>query len=442
MKNILIVGAGKSSPYLIKYLIDNSQEQNLFLHITDVKIDHLKIYSKNERCTVSTINILDENQREVFILKSDIIISMLPARFHIILAKSCLKLKKNLLTASYVGDEMKNLNEDVIDNDLIFLNEIGLDPGIDHMSAKKIIDNLHDKDCKIISFKSYTGGLISPESDNNSWNYKLTWNPRNVVLAGQGTPAKYIENKKYKYLPYNRLFENTEMINIKNYGEFDVYPNRDSLKYREIYGLEDISTMIRGTIRKVGFPKSWNMLVRLGLTDDSFKISNSQGMTYREYLNCFLPYHKSLTIEDKTMKILNIDEGDSQWIKLNEIDLFSNSKKIPLKNASPAQILEYILKKCWKLESQDKDMVVMYHEFKYINKSGIENKIISTMGCIGEDSTYTAMSKTVGLPLAIACLLILNKEINLTGIQTPINKEIYEPVLKELENYGIFFNEK
>ena len=442
MRNILIVGAGKSSPYLIKYLIENSLEQNLFLHVTDVKIDHLKSYSKNERCSVSIINILDDKQREGFIQKSDIVISMLPARFHIILAKSCLKLKKNLLTASYVGDEMKKLNMQVIGNNLIFLNEIGLDPGIDHMSAKKIIDHLHDRDFKITSFKSYTGGLISPESDNNSWNYKFTWNPRNVVLAGQGPPAKYIENKKYKYLPYNRLFENTETINIKDYGDFDVYPNRDSLKYREVYGLEDIGTMIRGTIRKVGFPKSWNMLVRLGVTDDSFKISNSEGMTYREFLNCFLPFHKSLTIEDKTMKMLNIYEGDSQWIKLNEIDLFSDSKKIPLKNASPAQILEYILKKCWKLESQDKDMIVMYHEFKYINKSSIENKIISTMGCIGEDSTYTAMSKTVGLPLAIACLLILNEEINLKGIQTPINKEIYEPVLKELENYGIFFNEK
>ena len=384
MRNILIVGAGKSSPYLIKYLIENSQEQNLFLHITDLKIDHLKTYSKNERCSVSTINILDDKQREGFIQKSDIVISMLPARFHIILAKSCLKLKKNLLTASYVGDEMKKLNMQVIGNNLIFLNEIGLDPGIDHMSAKKIIDHLHDRDFKITSFKSYTGGLISPESDNNNWNYKFTWNPRNVVLAGQGSPAKYIENKKYKYLPYNRLFENTEMINIKDYGDFDVYPNRDSLKYREVYGLEDIGTMIRGTIRKVGFPKSWNMLVRLGVTDDSFKISNSEGMTYREFLNCFLPFHKSLTIENKTMKILNIDEGDSQWIKLNEIDLFSDSKKIPLKNASPAQILEYILKKCWKLESQDKDMIVMYHEFKFINKSSTENKIISTMGCIGQ----------------------------------------------------------
>ena len=442
MRNILIVGAGKSSPYLIKYLTENSSKHNLHLNITDVKIDHLEIYSKIERCTVSRIDILNDGQREKFIAENDIVISMLPARFHIILAKSCLKLKKNLLTASYVSDEMRNLNKDVIDNNLIFLNEMGLDPGIDHMSAKKIIDNLLDDNNKITSFKSYTGGLIAPVSDNNSWNYKFTWNPRNVVLAGQGTPAKYIENQKYKYLPYNRLFENTERIKIKDYGDFEVYPNRDSLKYRELYGLKDIGTMIRGTIRKVGFPKSWNLLLRLGLTDDSFKISNSNGMTYRDFLNCFLPYHKSLSVEDKTKNLLGINEEGSDWIKLQEIELFSNTKKIPLDNATPAQILEYILKEHWKLEHNDKDMIVMYHEFKYTNSSGTNNKIISTMGCIGEDSIYTAMAKTVGLPIAIACLLILNKKINLSGVKTPIDKEIYKPILQELENFGISFNEK
>ena len=263
MRNILIVGAGKSSPYLIKYLLDKSQEQNLYLNITDVTIDHLLHHKKNNRCTVSTINILDDKEREGYLLKNDIIISMLPARLHMILANSCLKLKKNLITASYVSDEMKGINTGVKDRNLIFLNEMGLDPGIDHMSAKKVIDKLKENSCSIYSFKSYTGGLIAPESDNNSWNYKFTWNPRNVVLAGQGSPAKYIENKKYKYLPYNRLFENTERINIHEYGGFDVYPNRDSLKYREIYGLNDIETMIRGTIRKVGFPNSWNILIRL-----------------------------------------------------------------------------------------------------------------------------------------------------------------------------------
>ena len=395
MRNILIVGAGKSSPYLIKYLLDNSQDEELNIHIADVKIDHLLNYQKNERCTISTINILDEIEREKYIIKATIVISMLPARFHLILAKSCLKLKKNLLTASYVSDEMKSLSSEIKNNNLIFLNEIGLDPGIDHMSAKKIIDKLKAENCKIKSFKSYTGGLIAPESDKNSWNYKFTWNPRNVVLAGQGSPAKYIENKKYKYIPYNRLFENTEKIIIKDFGEFEVYPNRDSLKYRQIYELNEIDTMIRGTIRKVDFPKAWNMFVKLGLTDDSFKISDSFGMTYRDFLNCFLPYHKSSSVEEKTKILLNINKTDKDWIKLNEIDIFSSSKKIPLKNATPAQILEHILKGSWKLEKDDKDMIVMYHKFKYFDNLNYEKNIISTMACIGENSTYTAMAKTV-----------------------------------------------
>jgi len=441
MRNILIVGAGKSSPYLIKYLLDKSQEQNLYLHITDVKIDHLLHFKKNNRCSVSIINILDDTEREEYLFKNDIIISMLPARLHMILANSCLKLKKNLITASYVSDEMRNINKSVKERNLIFLNEMGLDPGIDHMSAKKIIDKLKGNSCSLYSFKSYTGGLIAPESDNNSWNYKFTWNPRNVILAGQGLPAKYIENKKYKYLPYNRLFENTERININEFGEFDVYANRDSLKYREIYGLANIETMIRGTIRKVGFPESWNMLIRLGLTDDSFKMFDCKNLSYRDFLNCFLPYDKSLTVEQKVKNLLNISEEDFDWVKLNEINLFSNSKKIPFENASPAQILEHILKEAWKLEDNDKDMIVMYHEFKYRDKLNKEKTIVSTMGCIGEDNTFTAMAKTVGLPLAISCLMILNGQINSSGVQTPVIKEIYEPVLKELESFGIFFNE-
>ena len=234
MRKILIVGAGKSSPYLIKYLLDNSQKEELKLHIVDLSTNHLLKYQKNNRCRVSSINLSNEEERDKFISEVDLVISMLPAKFHIILAKTCIKFKKNLLTASYVSDEMKTLDNEIKNNGLLFLNEMGLDPGIDHMSAKKIIDSLIKKGSKINSFKSYTGGLIAPESDNNKWNYKFTWNPRNVILAGQGVPAKYIENKKYKYIPYNRLFKTTEKIKIKGYGEFEVYPNRDSLKYRNI----------------------------------------------------------------------------------------------------------------------------------------------------------------------------------------------------------------
>ena len=441
MRKILIVGAGKSSPYLIKYLLDKSQEEELLIHITDLDTNHIKKYQKYENCKVSSINISSEKEREEFISESDLVISMLPARFHIILAKSCLKLKRNLLTASYVSEEMKTLTNDIKKSELLFLNEMGLDPGIDHMSAKKIIDELVANGAKINSFKSYTGGLIAPESDNNKWNYKFTWNPRNVVLAGQGIPAKYIENNKYKYIQYNRLFKNTEKIKIEKYGQFEVYPNRDSLKYREIYSLNNIKTMIRGTIRKVGFSESWNMFVKLGLTNDSFRISNSENMSYKEYVNCFLPYDDKLSIEEKLQRVLSISKGDENWEKIKEIDILSSNKKIPLKNASPAQILEYILKDAWKLEKKDKDMIVMYHEFGYETSLGENEKIISTMVCKGKDDTYTAMAKTVGLPLAISSILLLNNKINLTGIHTPIDKEIYNPVLKELEANGINFEE-
>ncbi|MCH1485347.1 MAG: saccharopine dehydrogenase NADP-binding domain-containing protein [Flavobacteriaceae bacterium] len=441
MRKILIVGAGKSSPYLIKYLLDKSQEEELLIHITDLDTNHLKKYQKYENCKVSPINISSEKEREKFISESDLVISMLPARFHIILAKSCLKLKRNLLTASYVSEEMKTLTNDIKNSELLFLNEMGLDPGIDHMSAKKIIDELVANGAKINSFKSYTGGLIAPESDNNKWNYKFTWNPRNVVLAGQGIPAKYIENNKYKYIPYNRLFKNTEKIKIEKYGQFEVYPNRDSLKYREIYSLNNIKTMIRGTIRKVGFSESWNMFVKLGLTNDSFKISNSENMSYREYLNCFLPYDYKLSIEEKLQRVLSVSKSDKNWEKIKEIDILSSSKKIPLKNASPAQILEYILKDSWKLEKKDKDMIVMYHEFGYVTSLGEKEKIISTMVCKGKDETYTAMAKTVGLPLAISSILLLNNKINLVGVHTPIEREIYNPVLEELEANGINFEE-
>ena len=441
MRKILIVGAGKSSPYLIKYLLDKSQEEELLIHITDLDTNHLKKYQKYENCKVSPINISSEKEREEFISESDLVISMLPARFHIILAKSCLKLKRNLLTASYVSEEMKTLTNDIKNSELLFLNEMGLDPGIDHMSAKKIIDKLVANGAKINSFKSYTGGLIAPESDNNKWNYKFTWNPRNVVLAGQGIPAKYIENNKYKYIPYNRLFQNTEKIKIEKYGQFEVYPNRDSLKYREIYSLNNIKTMIRGTIRKVGFSGSWNMFVKLGLTNDNFKISNSENMSFKEYVNCFLPYDDKLSIEEKLQRVLSISKGDENWEKIKEIDILSSNKKIPLKNASPAEILEYILKDAWKLEKKDKDMIVMYHEFGYETSLGENEKIISTMVCKGKDDTYTAMAKTVGLPLAISSILLLNNKINLTGIHTPIDKEIYNPVLKELDANGINFEE-
>jgi saccharopine dehydrogenase-like NADP-dependent oxidoreductase len=336
---------------------------------------------------------------------------------------------------------MQALNEEAQKNNLIFMNEIGLDPGIDHMSAMKVIDEIRSKGGKMLLFESFCGGLVAPESDNNLWNYKFTWAPRNVVLAGQGGAAKFIQEGTYKYIPYSALFRRTEFLEVEGYGKFEAYSNRDSLKYRSIYGLDDILTLYRGTIRRVGYSRAWNMFVQLGMTDDSYIIEDSENMSYRQFVNSFLPYHPTDSVEIKTRLILKIDQDDIMWDKLLELDLFNPHKKVNLPNATPAQILEKILTDSWALEPDDKDMIVMYHKFGY-ELNGEKKQIDSKMVCTGEDQTYTAMAKTVGLPVAIATLLILNGKITTPGVQLPIKKEVYEPILKELEEYGVIFNEQ
>jgi saccharopine dehydrogenase-like NADP-dependent oxidoreductase len=309
------------------------------------------------------------------------------------------------------------------------------------MSAMKVIDEIRAKGGKMLLFESFCGGLVAPESDNNLWNYKFTWAPRNVVLAGQGGAAKFIQEGTYKYIPYGSLFRRTEFLEVEGYGKFEAYSNRDSLKYRSIYGLDDILTLYRGTIRRVGFSKAWNMFVQLGMTDDSYIMEDSENMSYRQFTNSFLPYHPTDSVEIKMRLTLRIDQDDIMWDKLLELDLFNPNKKVNLPNATPAQILEKILSDSWTLEPDDKDMIVMYHKFGY-EINGDKRQIDSKMVCIGDDQTYTAMSKTVGLPVAIATLLILNGKITTPGVQLPINKEVYFPILEELESYGVVFYEQ
>jgi saccharopine dehydrogenase-like NADP-dependent oxidoreductase len=336
---------------------------------------------------------------------------------------------------------MQKLDEEVKKNNLIFMNEIGLDPGIDHMSAMKVIDEIRSKGGNMLLFESFCGGLVAPESDNNLWNYKFTWAPRNVVLAGQGGAAKFIQEGTYKYIPYGSLFRRTEFLEVEGYGKFEAYSNRDSLKYRSIYGLDDILTLYRGTVRRVGFSKAWNMFVQLGMTDDSYIMEDSENMSYRQFTNSFLPYHPTDSVEIKMRLILKIDQDDIMWDKLLELDLFNPDKKVNLPNATPAQILEKILSDSWTLAPDDKDMIVMYHKFGY-ELYGEKTQIDSKMVCIGDDQTYTAMAKTVGLPVAMATLLILNGKITTPGVQLPIKREVYLPILKELEEYGAVFNEQ
>jgi saccharopine dehydrogenase (NAD+, L-glutamate forming) len=441
MRNILIIGAGKSCSYLIKYLLDNSQSEKLHITIGDLNVENAKkLVGDHPNTDVIHLDVFNAESRVAAVKKADIVISMLPARFHIEVAKDCITYKKNMVTASYVSPEMQALDEDAKANNLIFMNEIGVDPGVDHMSAMHVIDRIRDKGGKLILFESFTGGLVAPESDDNLWNYKFTWNPRNVVVAGQGGAAKFLQENQFKYIPYNRLFRRTEFLDVEGYGRFEGYANRDSLKYQQVYGLDHIKTLYRGTMRRVGFSRAWNVFVQLGMTDDSYTIDDSANMSYRDFVNSFLPYSPTDSVELKFRHALKIDQDDIVWEKFLELDIFNPKKMVELDKGTPAQILQKILMDSWTLSKNDKDMIVMYHKFGY-ELDGKKYQIDSTMVTLGKDQTYTAMAKTVGLPVAIATLAILNGKIKTPGVQIPITKEVYAPILKELESYDIAFKE-
>lgn len=442
MRKILVIGSGKSSSYLIKYLLDKAVEENLHIIVGDIELQNAqKLINKHDYGQAIMLDVFNKASRKNAIENADIVVSMLPARYHIEVARDCASLGKHLVTASYVSQEMQDLDTVAKNKGLVFMNEIGVDPGIDHMSAMKVIDKIRAKGGKMVLFESFAGGLVAPESDNNLWNYKFTWNPRNVVVAGQGSAAKFIQEGNYKYIPYHRLFRRTEFLEVDGYGRFEAYANRDSLKYQSAYGLEDIKTLYRGTMRRVGFSRAWNIFVQLGMTDDSYTIEDSEHMSYRDFVNAFLPYSHTDSVELKFRLSLKIDQDDIVWEKFEELDIFSRTKMVGLKKATPAEILQKILMDSWTLCDHEKDMLVMYHKFGYKLDDKM-HQIESTMVTIGEDQTYTAMAKTVGLPVAIATLAILNGKIATPGVQIPITKEIYDPILKELEAFDIKFTEK
>ena len=319
------------------------------------------------------------------------------------------------------------------------MNECGLDPGIDHASAMKLIDEIKHKGGNILSFKSYCGGLVAPQSNDNPWGYKFSWNPRNVILAGQGT-AQYLHDGEIKFIPYNRLYTQNDFIEMDGYGKFDAYANRDSISYIEAYGLSNIQTMVRGTLRQFGYCKAWNVFVKLGLTDDSSIITHANKLTYTSLLASFLP-PGSGNLKERLKNFMKAGWDNEIEKQFDYLELFSD-KKIELTEGTPAQLLQALLEPKWKLKQDDKDMIVMQHQFEYALPGKKSEKLNSSLVVIGKDDQHTAMALTVGLPLAITVKNFLTKQFSLSGVQIPTKKEIYLPLLKELEEHKIIFNEK
>lgn len=443
MKKILVIGAGKSATTLIDYLCEHASTCNWEVTVADLRQEDALNKTKGRPGSYAiALDITNEIQRKKLISKHDIIISMLPASMHIKVAGDCLEFGKHLVTASYVSDEMQAMDEEARKKGLIFLNEIGLDPGLDHMSAMRVLDKLKADGAILIGFETFTGGLLAPESEeSNPWRYKFTWNPRNVVLAASGGAVKFLHGGMYKYIPYHKVFRRTERIELEGIGTFEGYANRDSLKYRKIYQLEGIQTLYRGTLRRPGFCRAWDIFVQLGLTDDSYIIEESENMTHRDFINSFLPHHPTDSVEIKLAHAMRIDLDSDEMLKLEWLGIFSDEPIGLGKPATPAQLLQHILEKKWTLNEKDIDMIVMWHKFNYTLREQ-EHEIHSTIQVKGSDALNTAMAKTVGLPVAIATQLILEGKITSTGVKIPISKEIYEPVLSELEKNGIRCIEK
>ncbi len=439
MKKILIIGAGRSSDYLINYLgtYAPTAEISITLADADIELARKKSLGLSAVSTIQT-DVKNESELIAIIQDHDIVISMLPAFMHFAVAEKCLNYGKHLFTASYVSKELKYLENDVKKKGLLFMNECGLDPGIDHMSAMKIIHQLKDKSCRFLGFHSWCGGLVAKESNTNPWGYKFSWNPRNVILAGKGT-AIFRKDGWPVFMPYHRLFLEHFTLNAGDSNLFDAYPNRDSLAYEKIYGLDGIPTLIRGTLRYEGYCKAWHILADIGLTDENAAYSGDYNL-HQLALFC-LGLHKSEELkpflQNKYRQIWNKDIEN----KLEYIGLFTH-EPLPRKANSLADALQSVLEIKWKLDKKDKDRVVMIHEILFEEPDGKKKKLTSWLDLTGESSEKTAMAKTVGLPLAIAVKLFVENKTTDVGIVIPIEEKWYNPILLELEKYDIVFLDK
>ena len=440
MNKILVLGAGRSSSSLISYLLAQAKTNHWQIVVGDVSEQAAQDRVANAgNGKAIRFDIADGESSKAAIASADVVVSLIPAHLHPLVAKICLAEKKHLLTASYVSDEMKSFHNEAQSKGLLFLNESGLDPGIDHMSAMQVIDKIKANGGQLTSFESFTGGLIAPETEpENPWRYKFTWNPRNVVMAGQGT-AKFLQNGAYKFIPYQQLFQRITPVTVPGFGEYEGYANRDSLKYLETYGLHGIRTMLRGTLRNKGYCPAWNILVQLGCCDDTFQLEGVEKMNHQDFINAFLDFHSSHSVEEKLCSAFNLHPQGEEMKRFRWSGLFSE-EKIGLSTGTPAQVMEHILNKKWKLKAGDKDFIVMWHRFRF-ELDGKVKEIQAHLTATGDNEINTAMAKTVGLPLAISTRLLMQGKIKSRGVVIPVMKEMYDPVLRELGELGIRLSE-
>jgi saccharopine dehydrogenase-like NADP-dependent oxidoreductase len=444
MKNILVLGAGQSAPYMINYLLEQAEKYDWFITVGDRDINLArKAVKRHTRGDVISFDVNDAEMRLTQIEKADVIINFLPPSFQYLLALGCISRGKHMITASYQDDRMRDLENDAHRKGILILNEMGLDPGIDHMSAMSMIREVKSRGGKITSFKSYGSGLPAPESTSNPLKYAITWNPRNVVMSGE-VGAQYLYKGQIKILPHHEVFQRTWVVDLDGVGKMEAYPNRDSLKYQSLFELNDVHTMIRGTLRYPGWSETWLQIVRLGLPNEAMHIKDICSYTYKELVEMFLPLHvSSANIEHRIANFLNINPTGTIMENLSWLGLFSD-ERIECREDTAASVLEDILKRKLELPKDGKDMVAIVHELEaeFTDKNRKNEGITSTFIEYGQAGGFTAIAKTVGLPAAIAAKLILTDQLPISGCHIPTHPAVYSKVLPELKEAGLTFEEK
>ena len=442
---LLLLGAGRSASSLIQYLLRHAPAEAWFLTVADANPAHLVpvLAAHSEYARAVPFDAGHETLLDELVQQADVVISMLPAALHPVVAAACVRHGRHLATASYVSPEVQALHAEAVAAGVTLLMECGLDPGLDHMSAMRAIAHIRARGGALTSFKSYCGGLLAPAAEaGNPWKYKFTWNPRNVVLAGQST-AKFLEHGRPRFIPYQQLFARTETLAVPGYGEFEGYANRDSLSYRAPYGLDDIPTILRGTLRRPGYCAAWHALVRLGLTDDAVNLGNAGTLTWAELVAAYLPASLTphLDLPTRVAVYLGLSPIGEEMGRLNWLGLFSD-RPVGHAQATPARLLEHLLSEKWQLQSHDHDLIVMQHQFEY-ELDGATHRLTSSLAVVGEDATHTGMAKTVGLPLGMAVRRLVRGQVPQRGVLIPVQPELYEPILDELAaDYGIRFSEE
>ena len=435
MKNVLVLGAGLVSRPLVRYLLNVPEFKVTVASRTVSKA--VNLIDGHPRGNAIELNVKNDAQLEELVKNCDLAISLLPYTFHVKVAGYCIKHKKYMVTTSYISDAMKALDQDAKNAGILILNEIGVDPGIDHMSAMRIIHNVENSGGKVLSFRSYCGGLPAPEANDNLYGYKFSWSPRGVLMAGRND-AKYLKDGKIVEIEGKNLFRNHWSLNIEGEPEFETYPNRNSLPYIETYGLKDAKTMFRGTIRNIGWCDTLICIARLGVLDDTER-DNLAGLSYDDLTRRLVNASDKMSTREATKTFLGDDASEEVLDRLEWLGFFSNDKLPDEPTYLDIMTARFLEKMPYK--DGERDMIVLYHDFlaEWPNK---KQRITSTLVDFGIPHDDSSMARTVSLPAAIATRLILQGKITVTGVHAPVLPDIYNPVLDELETMNIVCKEQ